>query len=218
MIQLRNVTKVYDGIHGVSGINLDIGKGETVSLIGPNGAGKSTLLKIISNSIHDYEGTVKKNGAEKYIVGYMPDHAVLSEKISVWELLCIIDDFKYNGNQRTYIQTMLDRYDLADEKKSRYYTLSLGMKKKILWIIAMMGTPELLVLDEPTTGLDAKSILLLKEDLMAVKKSGSSVIISGHMLDFLSAVCDRHVFLKEGQIVRETEQDNLDDMYRELYL
>ena len=112
---------------------------------------------------------------------------------------------------------MIARYDMKSSVNTRYCNLSLGMKKKILFIAALMGQPQMLILDEPTTGLDAKSLILLKEDILDCKERGCSIVISGHMLDFLAAICDEHLFIRDGQIVRECHGKEIDRIYRELF-
>lgn len=222
MIRLIDVTKLYDDIHGVKNINVTISDGQIVSLIGPNGAGKTTLLRIISNSLKKYDGVVEwgaegKKSVHDINIGYMPDHVEISEKISTIELLYLINDYRFEGREKEYIQKMIARYDMKSSVNTRYCNLSLGMKKKILFIAALMGQPQMLILDEPTTGLDAKSLILLKEDILDCKKRGCSIVISGHMLDFLAAICDEHLFIRDGQIVRECHGKEIDRIYRELF-
>ena len=103
--------------------------------------------------------------------------------------------------------------------RQRFSTLSLGTQKKVALIVAMMGEPEILIFDEPTTGLDTEGILALKEDILTAKARGGSIIVSSHILDFVSAIADRNVFLQNGEIAGIYQSDNnLDDIYRELYL
>ena len=225
MIELKHVTKLYDGINGVRDLNLCINSKETVSLIGPNGAGKSTLIKLLCGILHEDQGEIIMNQnisagtSIRKDIGYMPDVVRLSDKITAWELLQLVSDFKFKGQEKAYIDRMVFRYHLEGQMKKRFMALSLGTQKKVALIIAMMGKPEILILDEPTTGLDTEGILTLKEDIFKAKERGGCIIISGHILDFLGTVADRNVFLQRGQIVRIcSAENNLDDIYREIYM
>lgn len=225
MIELKHVTKLYDGVNGVRDINLSINSKETVSLIGPNGAGKSTLIKLLCGILHEDEGEIIINQsiiADTPIrkdIGYMPDIVRLSDKITVWELLQLVSDFKFKGQEKAYIDQMVSQYHLEGQVKKRFAALSLGTQKKVALIVAMMGEPEILILDEPTTGLDTEGILTLKEDILKTKERGGCIIISGHILDFLGTISDRNVFLQRGQIVRICGvENNLDDIYKEIYM
>lgn len=225
MIELKHVTKLYDGISGVRNINLCINSSETVSLIGPNGAGKSTLIKLICGILHEDEGEiiinqkVMKDITMRKNIGYMPDMVRLSDKITAWELLHLVSDFKFSGREKAYIEEMVSRYHIAGQIKKRFSALSLGTQKKVTLIIAMMGGPEILIFDEPTTGLDAEGLLAFKDDIFKIKARGGCIIISSHILDFLGAVADRNIFLQDGQIARICGgENNLDDIYREIYM
>lgn len=226
MIRIDNLTKLYNSGNGIKNINLCIKDSETISLIGPNGAGKSTLIKVICNVLDDYSGSIRytiagENKTSKMLkdsVGYMPDYADISEKITAWELMALVNDFKFDGKHKEYLCHMIERYQISNHINKRFNNLSLGMKKKVLLIISMMGTPKLLVLDEPTTGLDTEGILSLKQDIIKLKGQGTCIIISSHILDFLSAVADRHIFLKDGSIAQISERTNLDEVYTNLYL
>ena len=225
MIELKHVTKLYDGINGVKDINLCINSKETISLIGPNGAGKSTLIKLLCGILHEDQGEIimkqdiRADISIRKEIGYMPDMVRLSNNITAWELLQLVSDFKFKGQEKAYIDRMVSRYHLEGQMKKRFAALSLGTQKKVALIIAMMGEPEILILDEPTTGLDTEGILTLKEDILKAKERGGCIIISGHILDFLGTVADRNIFLQRGQIVRICDSEsNLDDIYREIYM
>lgn len=225
MIELKHVTKLYDGKNGVRDINLCINSCETVSLIGPNGAGKSTLIKLLCGILHEDEGEiiinhkVMKDISIRKNIGYMPDIVHLSDKITAWELLHLVSDFKFKGQEKAYIEQMVSRYQIESQIKKRFSMLSLGTQKKVTLIIAMMGGPEILIFDEPTTGLDTEGLLAFKDDIFRIKGRGGCIIISSHILDFLGAVADKNVFLQDGQIARICSgKNNLDDIYREIYM
>lgn len=218
MIELKNVTKLYDGVNGVKNINLQIHQKETISLIGPNGAGKSTLIKLLCGVLKEDEGEITCSHLKENI-GYMPDSVRLSDKITAWELLQLVSDIKFKGREKAYMEQMISRYRIDKQIRQRFSTLSLGTQKKVALIVAMMGEPKILIFDEPTTGLDTEGILALKEDILAAKARGGSIIVSSHILDFVSAIADRNVFLQNGEIAGIYNSDkNLDDIYRELYL
>lgn len=225
MIELKNVTKVYDGINGIKNINMIINSRETVSLIGPNGAGKSTLIKLLNGTLKADSGDILFDGKPTDIasvrehIGYMPDTVRLSDKITAWELLHLISDIKFKGNEKEYINYMIPRYHIEQQVRKRFVTLSLGTQKKVALIVAMMGEPDILLFDEPTTGLDTEGILTLKQDILKAKSRGGCIIISSHILDFISAIADRNVFLSNGQIAQIcNSENNLEEVYKELFL
>ncbi len=130
MIELKNVTKLYDGVNGVKDINLLINKKETLSLIGPNGAGKSTLIKLLCGVLREDEGEILFSSLKENI-GYMPNSVRLSDKITAWELLQLVSDIKFGGGEKTYIEQMITRYHIDKQIRKRFSTLSLGTQKKL---------------------------------------------------------------------------------------
>lgn len=225
MLEVKEITKLYSDGLGIKEISFCAKEGEIVSFIGPNGAGKSTILNIIAGALYPDKGDVflgdenVKDSKTKKDIGYMPDNISVSPKIKMKELLYIISDYKYAGEYKSEIDRAIKDYKIEKYSNKTFRQLSMGTKKKMGMIIAFMGNPRLIILDEPTNGVDTEGILKLKENILRAKQKGSIVIISSHILDFVSAIADRNVFLKNGKIEKiADEAENLEKVYESLYL
>ncbi|RDY28127.1 ATP-binding cassette domain-containing protein [Lachnotalea glycerini] len=225
MLELKEITKLYSKNTGIKDFSLICEENEIVSLVGPNGAGKSTLLGILSgNTLPDYghaliNGKNIRDFATRNFIGYMPEDIKISQKVTARELLYLISDYKYNGSHKDEIEQAIIDYELSEHSDKYFSLLSMGGRKKISMISAFMGYPELIILDEPTNGLDTIGIINLKRDLKVAKQRGSIAILSSHSLDFVSSISDKTVFLKSGRIIRiEPQSNQLEKIYRDIFL
>ena len=225
MLEVKAISKMYSANKGVKDITFSIDSGEVVALIGPNGSGKTTLLNILAGVLKADDGTVCLDGLMndkievRKNIGFLPDSIIVNPKTRVLDLLNIVSDYKYKGDYKEEIDKELDAYRISDCKKARFGDLSLGMQKKVGLIIAFMGTPSLIILDEPTNGIDTNGIIRLKDNIREAKEKGSSVVISSHILDFVNTVADRSLFLKNTQLdTIVTGNENLESVYKKLYL
>lgn len=225
LLEIKDITKLYSDEFGVKKVSFQALEGRIISLIGPNGAGKSTVLNIIAGALYPNKGEVllkgqdvRKSEAKKYI-GYMPDNISVNPKIKTKELLHIISDYKYEGRYKTEIAQAMEDYKIQKYANIEFRKLSMGTKKKLGMIIAFMGMPPLIILDEPTNGVDTEGILKLKENIMKAKKNGSIIIVSSHILDFIGAIADQNIFLKDGRIQKIADkEEDLEKIYQKLYL
>lgn len=225
---IKDVTKLYDNNRGISSISSVINKGEIISIIGPNGAGKTTLVKCIAGLLRPSDGIVSLLGMSTYerkcksSIGYMQNELDFYRKMTLHEILVFICHIKYQGKFKDEIEIYLKKYNLFEYRNSYVSELSLGMKKKFSIIISLIGTPQLILLDEPTNGVDTSGILQLKNDLIECSKKGSIVIVTSHVLDFLEKICTRCLFLKDGiiseDVLFEGERVDLEAIYEELYI
>lgn len=230
MIQIKGITKNYGNNKGIRNLSLTCKNGEVVSLIGPNGAGKSTSLKGIAGLIKleagcvllDQEDTLLADTKKK--IGYLPEKAALDGNMTGYEMMEMVNVLKYHkfdGKEEEVIQKMLKDFDLWDSRHSKLKNYSVGMRKKIGIIIALMHFPKLIILDEPTNAIDTKGIITLKAYIEEAKERGSVIIVSSHVLDFLSSISTKNVFLNHGKverIVESGENVDLEEVYKELYL
>lgn len=224
MLEIKNFTKNYGKHRGVEDINYICKRGSVVCLIGPNGSGKSTLLKSIAGLLKANYGEITLNGYNvmernsRDKIGYMPEEFNVMEQLTPRKLLYMISDYRHYGNfksdiERAFLQLGLDKY-----AEVPFSNLSMGSKKKISMIASFLGKPSLVVLDEPTNGIDTLGIIYLKTYIDDVKKRGGIVVVSSHVLDFLNSISDTCLFLKEGKLVgEETDKKNLEDIYCFLY-
>lgn len=225
MLEIQDVEKMYTYATGVKTISFFCRTGEVVALIGPNGVGKSTILRIIAGIQKADAGKVMLNGVDTSIfntrkkIGYMTEKINVGKKINAKELLYLISDYKFNGQYKDYINQAIEDYGLYKQCSKQFCDLSMGNKKKVSIIIAFMGKPELIILDEPTNGMDTAGMICMKRYIMKAKKDGASIIISSHILDFVDSIADKKVFLKNGRIEKIIEgREDLEQIYTELYL
>ncbi len=225
MLKVQDVHKIYSNNAGVKEISFTSEGEEIISLIGPNGAGKSTLLNMISGVLRPDKGQIllnNKNVCEletRKNIGYLPDWISVSSSIKVLDLLYMVSDYKFAGKFKNEIDNSIESYHLENYCNQKFSKLSMGTKKKIGILIAFMGTPDLIILDEPTNGMDTQGILELKKNILEAKAKGSIIIISSHILDFVNAISDRNLFLKDMKIARIVEKKNdLEEIYSALYM
>lgn len=192
-------------------INLDIQSGEIIGYIGPNGAGKSTTIKILTGIIPDFEGDATVLGMDirkdimeiKKRIGYIPENAALYETLTPVEYLQFIGQlYKMDRSQvDKKIKDLLNLFDLSKYEDARMTTFSKGMRQKVLLIAGMLHNPSILFLDEPLSGLDANAVILVKEILTQLKKSGKTIFYSSHLMDVVEKISDRIIIINKGELI-----------------
>lgn len=198
---LNHVTKMYDKDHGIKSISTEINCGEIVAFIGPNGVGKTTLVKTIAGLSQVTKGEIILFGMHtssqicKPKIGYMQNDLGFYDKMTIYEVLDFICLVKFDGKYRAKIDIYLKKYNLYEQRNSFIGSLSLGMKRKLSIIMALIGKPALLILDEPTNGVDTHGIIQLKNDLLNCLEERKIVIITSHVLDWVEKIATRCIFL-----------------------
>lgn len=230
MIQVKGITKNYGKNKGIYNLSLECQNGEVISLIGPNGAGKTTSLKGIAGLLKLEKGCVLLDNNDTLLpetkrnIGFLPEKSAFDGNMTGYEMIEMVNVLKfrqYNGTEEDVIQKMLQDFDLWDSRHSKLKNYSVGMRKKIGIIIALLHFPKLIILDEPTNAIDTKGIITLKAYIEEAKEKGCIIIVSSHVLDFLSSISTKNVFLKHGKverIVEKSKEVNLEEVYKELYL
>jgi ABC-type multidrug transport system ATPase subunit len=226
MLVMDDITKLYENNRGIKNFSIEAQNSEIIAILGPNGSGKSTTLKIIAGILKPDKGecTILKYNtieceAKKYI-GYLPDEPFLYENLSPIQFLSFVQSMK-GIEDVLYCENLLKELDLWEFRNQPLRTFSFGMKKKVAFISAIMNTPKLLILDEPTNGLDTKSILIMKKHISELKRKGSIIIISSHILEFISKIADKIIFINNGNLVKAINCNNnydLEQIYTEIYL
>lgn len=220
MITVRNVSKKYGKHKAVDNISFKIDKGEIVGLLGPNGAGKSTTMNMITGYIEPTSGEIEINGyniskkpkkAKKFI-GYMPEGVPLYKDMTVKEFVTYMAELKGVKKEKikeSVEKTLQDTW-LQNVKKVLIRNLSKGYKQRVSMAGALVGEPEILVLDEPTVGLDPKQIIEIRN---LIKKLGKdhTLIISSHILSEISQICEKVIIINKGQLVAIDSPENLED-------
>ncbi|WP_084295250.1 ABC transporter ATP-binding protein [Caldanaerobius polysaccharolyticus] len=218
MIELNNVTKVYGNRKAVDNISFSVDKGEILGFLGPNGAGKSTTMKMITGYMPPTSGSIKIAGYDifeqsleaKRHIGYLPETPPLYTDMTVDAYLYFICELKgVPVNQRkATVEKVVEEIGLKEVKKRLIKNLSKGYKQRVGLAQAIIGDPDVLVLDEPTVGLDPKQI---KEIRDIIKKLGErhTIILSTHILPEVSMICDRVIIINKGKIVAIDKTENL---------
>lgn len=209
-ITISHLSKKIDGFTLLNDINLSIEPGEVVGLLGPNGAGKTTLIKIITNALHYEEGSVRICGIDvsefpmltSGKIGYLPEHNPLYEDMYVVEYLLFIAEIHYIKDARKRVNELVDLVGLKHDFRKKISALSKGYKQRVGLAQSLMSNPDVLILDEPTTGLDPNQIVEIRE---LIRKIGEhrTVIMSTHLLQEVKEICTRVVILNEGTVVAD---------------
>lgn len=218
MIQVENLVKKYGQQTVLKGINLTIHEGEILGFLGPNGAGKSTTMNIITGYISATEGNVKIDGLDilrepkkvKKKIGYLPEIPPLYMDMTIEEYLRFVSKIK--GIHRKNIKKTMDKVTelvkINNYKNRLIKNLSKGYKQRVGLAEAIIGEPEILILDEPTVGLDPKEIIEIRSLVKELGKT-HTVILSSHILSEVSAICDRVVIINKGEIVASGSPEEL---------
>lgn len=207
-IEVKNITKLYGNQNALKAVNFTIKKGEIVGFLGPNGAGKSTLMKIITGYLKASEGTVLVSGfdivtqkleAQKRI-GYLPEHNPLYLEMYVKEYL-LFNASIYNI-PKNEVEEIIAKVGLTSESHKKINQLSKGYRQRVGLAAALIHKPEVLILDEPTTGLDPNQLVEIRH---LIKEEGKekTVLFSTHIMQEVEAICDRVILINKGEIVAD---------------
>lgn len=213
VVVIQNLRKAYGTKQVLKGINLEIYPGQVIGYIGPNGAGKSTTVKILCGLISDYEGTVTIKGINlqqepvqvKSYIGYVPELAELYEVLTPREFLEFMGQL-YNVPGQVLparITGLMSVFGLKDNIDQRMDTFSKGMRQKVLIASGILHNPDILILDEPLSGLDANSVIVIKELISSLAKEGKTIFYCSHMMDVVEKVSDRIVLINEGEVIAD---------------
>lgn len=205
-IEIKNLTKVYGKNRGIQDINISVKEGEIYGFIGPNGAGKSTTIKTLLNFIYSTSGealifgmdSVKESEKIKEYIGYVPSEVRYYDDVKVKDIIKYAQSF-YTKSNKEYVDRICNELELDMNKKMG--ELSLGNKKKVAIAQSLINNPKLLILDEPTNGLDPLMQKKLFNILIEEKEKGNTVFLSSHNLVEVQNLCDRVCVIKEGKIV-----------------
>lgn len=215
-VEVRNLLKVYGQQKAVNNISFSVQKGEIVGFLGPNGAGKSTTMKILTGYLQQTAGEAfvcGMNVADQQLeikkkIGYLPESNPLYHDMYVKEYLGFIADVHSIRNKAAAISRITDLVGLTPEKSKKIGQLSKGYKQRVGLAAALIYEPEVLILDEPTTGLDPNQIVEIRE---VIKQQGKdkTVLFSSHILQEVEAICSRVIIINKGELVADDTVANL---------
>lgn len=225
VVQIKDLEMSFGNKRVLKGINLDIPAGKIIGYIGPNGAGKSTTVKIILGLVEGYTGEIKVFGEDilkgdgeyKKRIGYVPEVAELYDSLTAKEYLTFVGqlyglDYEKVDKKALELMTILG---IGDAYGSRISSYSKGMKQKVTIISSMLHNPDILFLDEPLSGLDANSVMIVKEILSELAASGKTIFYSSHIMEVVEKISDRIILLNNGDIVADGNFNELKEISKE---
>ena len=223
VIWAKDLTKKYKDFVAVDGIDFEVKRGESFGLLGPNGAGKSTTMKMISSVSQRSSGELKILGKEpnthgpeiRAHLGVVPQKDLLDRELKVWENIYTYG--RYFGLSRKFLKPKVDELlefaQLTDKKNSKADDLSGGMQRRLAIARGLVNEPEILLLDEPTTGLDPQARHVLWDRLFRLKEQGVTLVITTHYMDEAEQLCDRLIVMDKGKIMAEGSPAELIKQY-----
>lgn len=222
VIKICSVSKNLGHRSILSNVSLEIDKGQIFALVGPNGAGKTTLVRLIMNLYEATSGEIYVNGInvtdrrfnqEKKKIGFLFDHIGLFKDLNAWENIEFYDRIYHphskKEERRNRIEKLLQDFDLYERKDSKITFFSRGMRQRLVLARALINDPNIIILDEPSRGLDLEGQITLRNFLLNCKNNGSTVLINSHDLSELQKVCTHIAFIKEGRIIRSGTYDEI---------
>lgn len=221
MIEVKNLVKRYGKHLAVDGLSFRVGKGQVYGFLGPNGAGKSTTMNIMTGYIGATEGEVLINGHDilrepeeaKKCIGYLPEQPPLYMEMTVREYLSFAGELKKipKDKMEEQIEEVIELTKLREAENRLIHNLSKGYRQRVGLAQAILGFPEIIILDEPTVGLDPKQIIEIRELIRRLAKK-HTVILSSHILAEIREVCDYIMIISRGQLVASDTPDNLENL------
>lgn len=222
IVEINNLQKNYDHKQVLQGINLNISAGQIIGYIGPNGAGKSTTVKILCGLISEFQGQIHIFGKDlrtqsleiKQQVGYIPENAVLYESLTPMEFMEFIGEIRgiETDLARQKAEALMKIFEMKQHLHQRIATFSKGMRQKVLICSALLHNPDLIFMDEPLSGLDANSVIMVKEMLIHLAREGKTVFYSSHLMDVVEKISDRIILIDQGKVIADGSFDELNKL------
>jgi ABC-2 type transport system ATP-binding protein len=218
-IDVQQISKSYGDFKAVQNLSFDVRQGEIFALLGPNGAGKSTSIRMILDILKPDSGRIQVLGGEmnddkKNRIGYLPEERGLYKDVKVLDMMAYLGRLKglSSDEARRRARNLLEKLDLADHENSKVEELSKGMQQKVQFAVTVMHEPELVIIDEPFSGLDPVNRMVIKDLLIEMRDSGTGIVMSTHRMDQVEEMADRMLMISRGQ---QKLYGKVDDIRRE---
>jgi ABC-2 type transport system ATP-binding protein len=222
VLQLEDVVKAYEKHLAVDKVSFEVPSGSIFGLLGPNGAGKTTLIRIITTIIRADSGRISFNGEtlnsnHPSQIGYMPEERGLYKKMKVGDHLVYLARLKglSKAQAKEKINYWLEKFEITDWWSKKVNELSKGMQQKIQFISTVVHEPELLILDEPFSGLDPINTNLIKSEIRHLQENGTSIIFSTHRMEQVEEICEHIVLINQGKNVLEGKVNDIKNTYKQ---
>ena len=216
MLILNGLTKRFNGVHAVENISFKVERGDVYGFLGPNGAGKTTTIRMIMGIIQPDSGSIHLNGETinskgRKNLGYLPEDRGLYQKQKLKEILIYFGMLRGLSSLEAKKRTSmwLERFELGNQGTRKVEELSKGNQQKIQFIISLLHDPDLIILDEPFTGLDPLNQLLLKEIMEEKQKEGKTIIFSTHQMEQVERLCNNICLIDKGELIVEGSLDDI---------
>jgi len=218
VVEIENITKTFGRLKAVDDLSLGVPKGKIYGFIGPNGSGKTTTLRMIMNIFYPDSGQIlifgdKMHGSTSDRIGYLPEERGMYKKMKVRDLLRFYGELKSGRKVNKEVDHWLDRLDLSDWADKKIETLSKGMGQKVQFISTIVSQPELIILDEPFTGLDPVNVETIKNAILDLRAQGATVIFSTHDMNVAEKMCDFIFMIFKGKKVLDGTLVSIQDEY-----
>jgi ABC-2 type transport system ATP-binding protein len=207
-LQIQNVSKTYHTVKAVDDLSFDVGYGEIFGLLGPNGAGKTTTIRMILDLIKPDGGSISVLGRTmdedlKSRIGYLPEERGLYEDMTLWDTLLFLGQLKGLSRRKAeeQVEWFLKKVELWDARKRKVEALSRGMNQKAQFVAATLHEPDVIIVDEPFTGLDPVNTRIIKDLLYSMQSRGAAIIMSTHQMHRVEEMCGRILLINEGRRV-----------------
>ena len=208
-IEVRSLTKSFNNFKAVDNVSFNVGTGEIFGFLGPNGAGKTTTIKAMLDLIHANSGEIKINGLDitkkgkeiKKYVGYLPERVAFYDNLTALQNLNFYAEMKNASKEEC--KALIEEFGLGDAVSKKVGKFSKGMVQRLGMARAVIGNPPILILDEPSGGLDPRGVVLVRDKIREMKNKGTTVFVSSHILSEIQALCDRVGIIDKGVLVAE---------------
>jgi len=224
MLEIKNLVKKYNAVRAVDDVSFKLKKGEITGYLGPNGAGKTTTLKMMACLLKPTQGEILYNGADiqknpreyKKHIGYIPENSDIYPHLTAFEYLGLVGRLRHipELELQSKIKEMMKLLDLSVEMDFSISSYSKGMIQKVLIASSLLHDPDILLFDEPLTGLDVTTSRFIKDLLKLLAEQGKIIIYSSHILEVVEKICSRVIILHEGRIVADDSEDKLRKMMK----
>jgi ABC-type multidrug transport system ATPase subunit len=220
-IEVHGLVKIFNGVKAVNNVSFTVQTGEIFGFLGPNGAGKTTTIKSILDLIHPNNGSIRIRGidianrgkvAKKY-VGYLPEKVAFYENLTALQNLSFYAEMKQASKDEC--ATLLEEFGLAEAASKKVGTFSKGMIQRLGMARALLGHPPILILDEPSGGLDPRGVILIRDKIRKARKQGATIFVSSHILSEIQEICDRVGIINRGVLVAK---DTVSELSKKLQL
>ena len=220
MLEVKNINKKFAEVTAAHDVSFALPKGTILGLLGKNGAGKSTIFRIILGILQADSGEVLIDGKKYSIkdskkVGFLPEEGSLSQELTVYEQLCFYGSLKGMTNEEvlTSLKKWLVKFDIVEYMNRKIKELSKGNRQRIQFIVSILHNPDLIILDEPFSGLDPLGVELFKEILLELKKEGKMIIFSSHRMEHVELFCDDILLIDKGNTLLYGKLENIKNEY-----